>query len=357
MKKRLLPLLMAIVMCLSLTIPAGATTFTKNTSFTKLANIYDDVIVKTGVTLTLKNWSPDPQGLEIKKSLVVEPGGCITGGIIIFYRGATSSGLDLYYKVAGKEKLLTVSLADVIAAEPSADYRPTFNYDTSTGHYVLQANYASDPFETPPPADPGGSLSGAPAVDQRTLDIARGLKSLGLFKGVVQNAYTSEDFALDSPATRAQAVVLLIRLLGKDAEAVAYPAERCPFDDTKTLRNYLAYAYDNGLSQGTDPAHGVFGTGNATAKQFLAFVLRAMGYRDNTQGGTDFQYADTIEFARSRGLIGGDGDLQNFNRGACVRIMEAALRNSMPDGRRLYQKLVEDGVFTEEQYRAALGGV
>jgi len=248
-----------------------------------------------------------------------------------------------------------VSLADVIAAEPSADYRPTFNYDTATGHYVLAADYANDPFEIP--AGPGEEQGDpTPGTDDRTLKIAQGLKALGLFKGVVQDAVTAEDFALNSPATRAQAVVLLVRLLGKDAEAVAYPAEKCIFNDTKTLRNYLAYAYDTGLANGMDPAHGIFGTGNATPKQFLAFVLRAMGYRDDSQGGTDFLYSDTIDFAEFHGLIGGR-DLENFNRGTCVRIMEAALRNSMPDGRRLYQKLVEDGVFTEEQYRAALGGV
>ena len=40
--------------------------------------------------------------------------------------------------------------------------------------------------------------------------------------------------------------------------------------------------------------------------------------------------------------------------GACVRIMESALRQSTKDGTALWQKLAADGVFTEEAYRAAM---
>lgn len=47
------------------------------------------------------------------------------------------------------------------------------------------------------------------------------LYKLGLFQGVGKLADGSPDFDLNSPATRAQATVMLTRLLGAEAEAKA----------------------------------------------------------------------------------------------------------------------------------------
>lgn len=78
---------------------------------------------------------------------------------------------------------------------------------------------------------------------------------------------------MENPPTRTEAVVLLIRLLGKDAEALAYPAERCPFPDVADwARSYIAYAYDTGPTNGI--GDGKFGAGVATLQQFETFVLQ-----------------------------------------------------------------------------------
>ena len=71
------------------------------------------------------------------------------------------------------------------------------------------------------------------------------LHSLGLFEG------TERGYALDRAPTRAEAAVMLVRLLGHeaDAEALTYTA---PFTDLAAWEQpYIQYLYENGLTQGT----------------------------------------------------------------------------------------------------------
>ena len=345
--KKLLTLVLSLCLVLAMAVPCFATgdaVFSKDTKLTKFINRYDNVTVKAGVSLTMNPVSGDPQGLEISKSLNVESGGSIAGGSIIFERGAVSSGLPLYYIVGGSEVLLTVSLSELCAAFPQSDYRPTFWYESATGHYVLHGNtFEGDPFNEPEP-------SGATASDGGTVQLAEGLKDLGLFAG------SDKGFELDRVPTRVEEVVLLLRLLGhSDAELKAYTSEACPFTDVPAwAKGYVAYAYDNGLANGISSDK--FGASvPATAQMFCTFTLRALGFNDDTaKGSTDFTYADAISFADRNGLLRGDGDIIGFNRGACVRIMESALRQSTKDGVRLWEKLARAGVFTEEAYKQAM---
>ncbi len=347
--KRLLSALLVLSLSLALTVPAlaaGDLVVTQNTHLTHLRNIYETVTVKAGATLSMENWRPDAPGLEIGKSLTVEPGGAITGGSLIFSREATSTGIDLYYRVAGQEKPLTVTLAQLVASEPHDDYTPTFLYDLETGHYVLIADYSNDPFDLPdnPPSGGGG-------VNDPTLRFAEGLKQLGLFRGIGTNPDGTTNFDLDRTPTRVEAVVLLIRLLGKDAEATAYPADNCPFEDVPAgwSRSYIAYAYDTGLTKGVDDRH--FGMGDATVQQFLTFVLRSMDYSDTN--GADFTWNHPEILAEKLGIVLSPNDVANFTRGVCVRIMEIALRNATKSGTRLADKLIDQGVFTRDAYDQA----
>ena len=344
--RKLFSRLLALTLALSLSAPAlaaGDLDVTKDTHLNRMRNIYNSVTVRSGATLSMENWRPDPPGLEIGKSLTVEAGGKITGGSFIFERGATCEGMELYYKVAGVEKPFSVTLAELIAVEPSADYRPTFLYDLDTGHYVLVADYANDPFETPVPGDGGSG-----GIDTRTEQLAETLKTLGLFVG------SDRGFELDRAPTRVEEVVMLIRLLGKEQEALGGSWTH-PFTDVPAWADkYIGYAYENSLAGGI--GGGKFGTDTpATAQMFATFVLRAMGYTDDTRGGTDFTYAKATDFAMERGLIAGQGDIDGFDRGACVRIMEAALRQKKNGGDLLWRELASEGVFTEDAYKAAFG--
>jgi len=352
MKRRIPALVLTAILLLGLAVPAAAkdVTWSTDTTLTAFVNAYEHVVVKSGVTVTMKAFQPDPQGLEISGSLTVEPGGRIVGpGTLIFSRSAAASGVDLYYRVGGEERLLPVSLSDLCRQFPQTDWNPHFLWNGATGHYVLTQEFEVDPFSVPdsPGPDGAGGGSGRTGVDSREEAFAAALKQLGLFQG------TAGGFELERAPSRTEAVVLLIRLLGKDGEATRYDPERCPFDDVADwARGYLAYAYDTGLAKGV--GGGKFGGGSATVQQFLTFVLRAMGYSD--AAGEDFTWDHPEDLATRLGVVAGEGDLMNFTRGTCVRIMEAALRNSRKDGVRLYEKLVSDGVFTEEEYRAAFSG-
>ena len=120
---------------------------------------------------------------------------------------------------------------------------------------------------------------------------ADSLHEMGLFQGT-QNGYD-----LDRTPTRAEAAVMLVRLLGKEAEAktLTYTA---PFTDLKGWEKpYVQYLYNNGLANGTSRT--TFNpTGKCTAQMYAVFLLRALGYSDTA----DFSYANAIETAREQGI-------------------------------------------------------
>ena len=73
---------------------------------------------------------------------------------------------------------------------------------------------------------------------------ADSLHEMGLFQGT-QNGYD-----LDRTPTRAEAAVMLVRLLGKEAEAKAL-TYTAPFTDLKGWEKpYVQYLYSNGLANG-----------------------------------------------------------------------------------------------------------
>mgnify|MGYP000069685407 CR=1 FL=1 len=115
------------------------------------------------------------------------------------------------------------------------------------------------------------------------------LKDVGLFQG------TNQGYQLDKAPTRAEASAMLVRLLGKEAEAekLTYTA---PFTDLKGWEKpYVQYLYSNGLANGTNRT--TFNpTGKCTAQMYAVFLLRALGYSDTA----DFSYANAIETAREQ---------------------------------------------------------
>ena len=126
-------------------------------------------------------------------------------------------------------------------------------------------------------------------------DAAQELSTIGIFRG------TSEGFDLDRAPTRSEAAIMLTRLFGaEDAAKTAYAAGEiaCPFTDVSAFSSpYVAWLYENGIVNGTSAT--TFGAANpCTLKNYTAFLLRALGYAD----GEDFQYADTMSFARTIGL-------------------------------------------------------
>jgi len=174
------------------------------------------------------------------------------------------------------------------------------------------------------------------------------LKTLGLFKGVSET-----NFDLGRPPTRTEALVILIRLLGKEQDALA-SNWRHPFTDVASWSDhYIGYAYQNGLTNGISDTK--FGTGNADAAMFVTFVLRALGYSDTN--GMDFTWNSPYALASAIGILPQSVDTVNFWRADAVVVsyysLSAKMKNSVQT---LAEKLISDGVFTKAQYESIQAG-
>ena len=97
------------------------------------------------------------------------------------------------------------------------------------------------------------------AVDESNADR---LHDLGLFRG------TGSGYALDKTATRMQGLIMLIRLLGEEDEALAC-TDPCPFTDVAAgdPSRYTAYAYAKGYTTGTTAT--TFSPGNTKPTRSL----------------------------------------------------------------------------------------
>ncbi len=174
------------------------------------------------------------------------------------------------------------------------------------------------------------------------------LYQLGLFQGMGQYEDGTPDFALDEIPTREQAVTMLVRLLGKEAEARAM-AYSAPFSDVADwAKPYVAYAYENALTTGTS-ATSFSGASPVTAAQYLTFVLRALGYSSET----DFEWSRAYDFAQELEVID-FGQYERaedpFTRGDVAIISVGALSAPMKGGAQpLLVFLKELGTFRESK--------
>lgn len=177
---------------------------------------------------------------------------------------------------------------------------------------------------------------------------AQTLYELGLFRGTGTNPDGTPIFALGNTATRMQALIMLIRLLGLEDEALSTTTVN-PFSDVDNAgvgAKYAAYAYEVGLTKGI--GNGKFGTSAATPAQYLTFVLRALGYDD---GAGDFTVATAAQKAVEIGLLTADlvPTGATLLRDDCAKISHEALKVPMKGSDKLLaEKLIEDGTLTEK---------
>lgn len=126
-------------------------------------------------------------------------------------------------------------------------------------------------------------------------DEADKLSDMSLFQG------TNNGFELDKVSTRGQGAAMLVRLIGKEDEALSMDYE-LPFTDVpKWAKPYVGYLYTNHLTNGIGAD--LYGTDNPLrAKDYMTFVLRVLGYSDI--GDTkDFTWDMSLEKAVSLGII------------------------------------------------------
>ncbi len=115
------------------------------------------------------------------------------------------------------------------------------------------------------------SMSFAFAADVQNTTNADTLKALGLFQG------TDKGYELDATFTRAQGATMILRLMGKEAEAKTANLEPA-FEDVKGTWSaaFVAFAAKEGLVNGTSETT-YAPNADMTAKQWLTLVLRALG--------------------------------------------------------------------------------
>lgn len=198
-------------------------------------------------------------------------------------------------------------------------------------------------------------------MDLRDEDtLARKLEELGLFRGFGDNGDMGSDFGLNQRATRVQALVMLVRILGKDTEAEEHSGTH-PFTDVPAWADgYVSYAYEAGLVRGVSDT--LFGADDTvTAEMYLTMMLRALGYKDRNYvygdwegyGSAEFSWDSPWALASYTGILPMQVDKTDFLRNDMVDVTAAALYARIKGSSVLLKdKLINEGVFTEEQFDA-----
>ncbi len=151
--------------------------------------------------------------------------------------------------------------------------------------------------------------------------IAEALYSVGILRGDGAN------FNLGDTPDRLQACVMVVRMRGEEAAALAaYEAGEitCPFtdvgDDAAWAKPYLAWLYEKKITLGV--GDGKFGNTDCTAQMYTTFMLRALGYADVVAEGAvaDFSFDDALTFAQSVSLWDSALAAEPFTRGTMAAV-------------------------------------
>ncbi len=119
------------------------------------------------------------------------------------------------------------------------------------------------------------------------------LNAIGLLRG------TAKGYELEKSMTRLEGAVMIVRLLGDEAQAIK-DNDNHPFTDVPSWGDaYVGYMYKHGLTSGKSAT--LYGANDEmTEVQYVTFLLRSLGY-DDREG--DFYWADALAKAYEVGLV------------------------------------------------------
>lgn len=182
--------------------------------------------------------------------------------------------------------------------------------------------------------------------------MADALKLLHMFRG--NNIAYGGGYDLEGSTTRIQALIMFIRVLGEEEQALAWTGSM-PFKDVpEWAKPYVGYAYEHGYTNGISATEFAPDMA-ATANQYTEFVLRAMGY--SSTANTDL--SDTLLRAWEAGVLT-EGEVEKlsgadpFLRAHLVYISYYALQAELPEGLTLSEDLQDKGVFTAKEWKSAV---
>ncbi|OBR66738.1 hypothetical protein A7K91_00195 [Paenibacillus oryzae] len=188
-------------------------------------------------------------------------------------------------------------------------------------------------------------LAIAPSASAQNASYAEGLNRLGLFSGTGNGG---GGYELSRVPTRAESLVMMLRLSGKEEE-ILNNTHNNPFKDTTWESSYVSFAYANGIVNGMSE-HRFGGKQPTSLNQYASMVLRVLGYSE-TKG--DFTYKTAVSFASK--VLGIDlAKEAEFNRGTLAKISSYVL-NTRPKNQlaTLGQIHTETGVFTTQRLNEA----
>ncbi len=183
---------------------------------------------------------------------------------------------------------------------------------------------------------------------------AEACKVLGVLIGEDATGVTSKYLA--KTPTRIQAYIISLRLKGLYSEAGEHQGSYNFTDASRVswAENFLAYAKDNPeLGWGGYP-DGSFGVlDNINGQAFYKVMLESLGYRQ----GSDFEYAETLEFAEEIGLVKAASDItriKSFTVNDIAKgIYNALNTNPADEDKKLIDIMVEKGIITSNKAFAA----
>lgn len=181
--------------------------------------------------------------------------------------------------------------------------------------------------------------------------IARALRDLDLFRGT--GSGIGQGFDLHLAPTRAESLVMFIRILGEEDAALACQYTHPYTDVPSWVDRYVAWAYHQGYTNGMSPT--LFGSSQTiTAAEYEEFLLRALGY--STAGVDD--YTTSLSRALSLGALT-QGEYQMLSSGTFLRAHVAYVSYytlDMPvsgSPETLAQRLQSAGLFSQYQLDTA----
>lgn len=200
-----------------------------------------------------------------------------------------------------------------------------------------------------------GSVEFAYSTAEDYNAMAAALKELHLFRGTLTGY--GQGFDLEAAPTRLQALIMFIRVLGEEQQALAWTGTT-PFRDITPgtdAERYVGYAYERGYTNGYTAVE-FRPAGAVNASQYTEFVLRAMGY----SSAANTNLADVFDRAMGAGVLtaGESAMLQRdrFLRAELVYVSYYALESPLPGGgRTLADQLMGSGVFTAVEWETARG--
>lgn len=175
---------------------------------------------------------------------------------------------------------------------------------------------------------------------------ATGLNKLGILLG------TEKGFELDRKITRAEAVVLLMRMHPEITGAIGMPSPE--FDDMDGHWAYkeVTVAKKIGLVNGTDEKN-FTPDRTVTGKEFTKMMLCLLGHKDVTIEKA-FELGEKYDLISNNFTRSVIYDNRELSRGDAARICWSALIAKTADDKLLYRKLIDAGKYQENDFDGVL---